>query len=413
MIDLDVARTRVLQGCRALDPQDIPLAHAAGLVLAEAVIADQLLPPFANTAVDGFAVRAADVRAADVQHPVELRVVETLAAGQVSSHHLAAGEAIQIMTGAPIPAGADAVVMVEDTTPGPSGSDGDPRVLIGKAVSPGDAVRPAGDDVKPGDQLFQPGCVLSAAHVGVLASLGWITVRAHPRPRVGVISTGDELVDGPQPLSAGQIRDSNRISLLRLVEQAGGTPVDLGLVRDDEALIREALTAAAERCDAVISSGGVSMGEFDFVKRVLDQVGEINWMQIAIRPAKPMAFGTLARRSGATPIFGLPGNPVSSMVSFELLARPGLRRLAGHPDADLVRPTIKARAADELRRSPDGKIHFARVVATNVDGRYVVRNAGGQGSHQLAVMAVANALVVLPDGDGVAAGAEVDMLLLD
>ncbi len=413
MMDLEVARARVLEGCRALPPQDVPLAHAAGLVLAEAVVSDQLLPPFANTAVDGYAVRSADVTAADGAHPVLLRVVEVLAAGQASSHHLGSGEAIQIMTGAPIPEGADAVVMVEDTSPGP-GDQGDTAfVLIGKAVSPRDVIRPAGDDVKPGDQLFQPGCVLSAAHLGMLASLGWTTVRAHPRPRVGVISTGDELVEGPQPLAAGQIRDSNRISLLRLVELAGGVPVDLGLVRDDEVLIRRALTDAAEHCDAVISSGGVSMGEFDFVKRVLDQVGEINWMQIAIRPAKPMAFGTIACTGGATPIFGLPGNPVSSMISFELLARPGLRRLAGHPDSVLVRPTVKARTADELRRGPDGKTHFARVVAANVGGRYVVRNAGGQGSHQLAVMAAANGLVVLPDGDGVPAGAEVDLLLLD
>ncbi|MFN0027941.1 MAG: gephyrin-like molybdotransferase Glp [Acidimicrobiales bacterium] len=413
MMDLETARARVLQGCLPLNPQDVKVAQAAGLVLAEAVVSDQRLPPFANTAVDGFAVRAEDVAGANGDQPVLLRVVEVLAAGQASRHHLGAGEAIQIMTGAPIPDGADAVVMVEDTSPGPVQPGGPVTVLVAKAVSPRDSVRPAGDDVQPGDQLFQPGCVLSAAHVGVLASLGWVTVRAHPRPRVGVISTGDELVEGPQPLAAGQIRDSNRVSLLRLVELAGAVPVDLGLVRDDEELIRRSLSDAAEQCDAVVSSGGVSMGEFDFVKRVLNQVGEINWMQVAIRPAKPLAFGTIASSGGATPIFGLPGNPVSSMISFELFARPGLRRLAGHPDPALVRPTLKARTADALRRSPDGKTHFARVVATNEEGRYVVRNAGGQGSHQLAVMAVANALVVLPDGDGVPEGAEVDLLLLD
>ena len=416
MIDLETARARVLQGCRALTPVRVKLGEAAGLVLAEAVVADQLLPPFANTAVDGFAVRAADVVGAGPDQPVELLVVETIAAGRASTRTLEAGQAMRIMTGAPVPAGADAVVMVEDTsTVGAVGavgavedtSTGLERVRVHRAVRVGDAVRPAGDDVGPGDQLFFPGAVLSAAHVGVLASLGWTDVLAHPRPRLGVISTGDELVVGPAPLGPGQIRDSNRITLLRLVEAAGAIPIDLGLVVDDETLIRQAFVDAATHCDGIISSGGVSMGDFDFVKRVLDEVGQMNWMQVAIRPAKPLAFGTI----GAIPVFGLPGNPVSSMVSFELFARPGIRRMAGHPDAELVRPTVRATTADALERSPDGKTHFARVVATNVDGRYVVRSAGGQGSHQLAVMAIANALVVLGDGPGVGPGEEVDVLL--
>jgi molybdenum cofactor synthesis domain-containing protein len=310
---------------------------------------------------------------------------------------------MRIMTGAPIPVGADAVVMVEDTDGAAHGGD----VEIRRPVQPGDAVRPAGDDVRPGDVLFGPGDVLSPAHLGVLASLGRTDVLAHPRPRVGVISTGDELVEGPVALQPGQIRDSNRITLLALVEAAGAVGVDLGLVRDDEDLIRAAFVAAAADCDAIISSGGVSMGEFDFVKRVLDEVGRMNWMQVAIRPAKPLAFGTI----DGTPVFGLPGNPVSSMVSFELFARPGLRRLAGHGPDRLVRPAVRAITAEPLRRTPDGKTHFVRVEADNVDGRYVVRSAGGQGSHQLAVMAAADALVVLPDGDGVAAGAEVSVLL--
>lgn len=404
MIDLDLARARVLEGCRALAPQRVPLGQALGLVLAEPIVADQSLPPFANTAVDGYAVRVADVAAAAGDAPAKLLVVSTIAAGSASERALGAGEAMRIMTGAPIPPGADAVVMVEDTN---GVGDGE-TVHIFRPVSVGDAVRPAGDDVKPGDRLFTAGEVLSAGHIGVLASLGRTDVVAHPRPRVGVISTGDELVEGPVALAPGQIRDSNRITLLGLVEQAGGIGVDLGLVRDDEALIRAAFVEAAQRCDAIISSGGVSMGEFDFVKRVLDEVGRMNWMQVAIRPAKPLAFGTI----GDTPVFGLPGNPVSSMVSFELFARPGLRRLAGHGDDELVRPTVRATTTSALPRSPDGKTHFVRVVASNVEGAYQVRNAGGQGSHQLAVMASANALVVLGDGDGVGAGDTVDVLLL-
>jgi molybdenum cofactor synthesis domain-containing protein len=404
MIDLEAARARVLEGCAALAPVRVPLAGAAGLVLAESVVSDQFLPPFANTAVDGYAVRAADVAGATADRPVRLAVIETIAAGAAADRPVGPGEAMRIMTGAPIPAGADAVVMVEDTDAAAHGE----QVEIRRAVSAGDAVRPAGDDVRPGAVLFGPGDVLSPAHLGVLASLGRTDVLAHPRPRVGVISTGDELVEGPVALLPGQIRDSNRITLLALVEAAGAIGVDLGLVRDDEDLIRAAFVAAAAGCDAIISSGGVSMGEFDFVKRVLDEVGRMNWMQVAIRPAKPLAFGTI----DGTPVFGLPGNPVSSMVSFELFARPGLRRLAGHGDARLVRPTVRATTAEPLRRGPDGKTHFVRVVADNVEGRYVVRSAGGQGSHQLAVMAAADALVVLPDGDGVPAGADVQVLLL-
>ncbi len=404
MIDLESARSRVLDGCVALPAVRVLLAEACGLVLAEVVEADQLLPPFANTAVDGYAVGSADVAGASEALPARLAVVETLAAGAASSRVLGAGEAMRIMTGAPIPAGADAVVMVEDTNAAAHGE----VVEIRRPANPGDAVRPAGDDVRPGDRLFVPGDVLSPAHVGVLASLGRLDVLAHPRPRVGVISTGDELVEGPIPLQPGQIRDSNRITLLALVEEVGATGIDLGLVRDDEVSIRAAFVAAAARCDAIISSGGVSMGEFDFVKRVLDEVGRMNWMQVAIRPAKPLAFGTI----DGTPVFGLPGNPVSSMVSFELFARPGLRRLGGRHDDELVRRPVTAVAGEPLRRSPDGKTHFVRVVAANVEGRYVVRSAGGQGSHQLAVMAAANALAVLPDGDGVAAGDEVAVLLL-
>ncbi|MEZ5232178.1 MAG: molybdopterin molybdotransferase MoeA [Acidimicrobiales bacterium] len=404
MIDLEAARARVLEGCAPLAPERVPLAGAVGLVLAEPVVADQFLPPFANTAVDGYAVRAADVAAARRDAPARLAVLETIAAGRAADRPVGPGEAMRIMTGAPVPDGADAVVMVEETD---GAGDGE-LVAVYAPVSVGDAVRPAGDDVKPGDRLFAPGDVLSPAHIGVLASLGWTAVLAHPRPRVGVISTGDELIEGPQALQPGQIRDSNRITLLALVEAAGAVGVDLGLVRDDEELIRAAFTGAADGCDAIISSGGVSMGEFDYVKRVLDEVGRMNWMQVAIRPAKPLAFGTI----GGTPVFGLPGNPVSSMVSFELFARPGLRRLAGHPDERLVRRPVRATTVDPLRRTPDGKTHFARVVADNVDGRIVVRNAGGQGSHQLAVMAAANALVVLPDGEGVDAGEEVAVLLL-
>jgi molybdenum cofactor synthesis domain-containing protein len=227
------------------------------------------------------------------------------------------------------------------------------------------------------------------------------------RPVVGVFSTGDELVEPGQPLGAGQIHDSNRRALLALVAATGCTGVDLGCVADDEARIEQALLDAVEACDAVVTSGGVSMGDFDYVKAVLSRIADMRWMQIAIRPAKPFAFGLV----GGTPIFGLPGNPVSSMVSFELLARPALRRIAGH--RELHRPEVPAVAAEAFHRRADGKVHFVRVVGERGDdGVLHVRSAGGQGSHHLTAMARAHALLPLPDGDGVDQGDPVRVLLL-
>ncbi|MBA2626107.1 MAG: molybdopterin molybdotransferase MoeA [Acidimicrobiia bacterium] len=229
------------------------------------------------------------------------------------------------------------------------------------------------------------------------------------RARVGVLSTGDELVEGGGPLAPGQVRDSNRPALLALLRSSGCEAVDLGLVGDDEGAIEAALGRGVEDCDAVLTSGGVSMGEVDLVKVVLDRLGDMTWMQVAVRPAKPLAFGVVA----GTPVFGLPGNPVSSMVSFELFARPGLRQMMGHGAGHLDRPRVPAVAEEDLRRRPDGKVHLVRVVtAMGADGRYRVRSAGGQGSHQLSAMAAADALAVLPDGDGVAAGEVVETMLL-
>jgi molybdenum cofactor synthesis domain-containing protein len=221
------------------------------------------------------------------------------------------------------------------------------------------------------------------------------------RPKVGVLSTGDELVAGGAPLRPGQLRDSNRHSLCATVAADGFDVIDLGLVRDDKEALTTAITNAATRCDALVTSGGVSMGDFDEVKAVLSNLADdMRWMQIAIRPAKPFAFGTV----GSMPVFGLPGNPVSSLVSYELLARPAVRKMMGHSPVDLERPRLAAVADKPLRRRPDGKTHFVRVVLGVEDGRIVARSAGGQGSHQLASMAAANGLAVLPDGDGVDAG---------
>jgi molybdopterin molybdotransferase len=405
VIPLDEARAHVLERVRPLPPTRVALADAAGLVLAEAVSAPEDVPPFANTAMDGYAVRAADTVGATAAFPVRLPVAAEVAAGHPASEALQPGEAMRIFTGAPMPEGADAVVMVEATERLDDGA----AVAVHVEVTSGLHVRPAGDDLRAGDAVFAVGEVLTPGHLGVLAGVGATDVLAWPRPRVGVLSTGDELVPPGQRLAPGQIYDSNRLTLLALVRDAGGDPVDLGLVRDDDAAITDAIEQGAASCDVLLTSGGVSMGDIDLVRVVLDRIGEMRWMQIAIRPAKPFAFGLVGERR--TPVLGLPGNAVSSMVAFELLARPALRRLAGH--ADVLRPPTVSVAGEDLRRKPDGKVHFVRVVLARDDGgALVARSAGGQGSHHLTAMARADGLAVLPDGDGVAAGAPVEVLLL-
>ncbi len=405
MISRADALRHVLERVAPLSPVEVEVASAAGLVLAEDVTASRPVPPFANTAMDGIAVRSADT-----YHGAVLRLVGTVAAGDSGAIEVGRGQAVRIMTGAPVPPGADAVVMVELCTFEGAGTD--ETVTVASDVPVGNHIRPVGDDIAAGSVVLAAGTPISPGAIALLRTVGRGTVRAHPRPRVGVMSTGDELVEPPAELGPGQIYDSNRAALVALVTGSGFEPVDLGLIPDDELAIERALRDGAARCDAVLSSGGVSMGDFDFVKTVLDRVGDMAWMQIAIKPAKPFAFGTIDTGGRSVPVFGLPGNPVSSMVSFELFARPGLRRMAGHTSVD--RPTMTVLAGEDFTRRTDGKTHFARVLVSAGEGdRYVARSAGGQGSHHLAAMAHANGLAVIEDGDGVAAGDLVDVLLVE
>jgi molybdopterin molybdotransferase len=398
---LEDAQSFVIGSCPPLAPIEVSCEQAEGHVLAADVVAAEQVPPFDNTAVDGYAVLAADTAGA-AEDPVELSVVDEVAAGAATDRVLQHGEAIRIMTGAPIPAGADAVVMVEDTE-----RLGDDRVRISTSVDAGAAIRGAGDDVQPGDLLFEAGTFVTPAIVGVLLSINARTVSVFPRARVAVLSTGDELVEDGRPLRPGEIRESNRRMLAGLLRDAGCEVVDVGTVRDDEEALEAALRAAARGCDAIVSSGGVSMGDYDVVKAVLGRIADMTWMQIAIKPAKPFAFGTI----DGTPVFGLPGNPVSSIVSFEMLARPALRRMMGHPK--LARQSHVAITDDDLVRRPDGKVHLMRVTAGfEDDGRCHVRSARAQGSHQLAATALSNAIAVVPDGDGIPAGAEVAVVML-
>ncbi len=348
----------------------------------------------------------ADTTSASEETPVRLRVVGVLPAGHVPTTSVGHGEAIRIMTGAPMPPGADAVSIVELSTP--TDDDG---VLVRHTVKVGDHVRGAGGDVQAGEVVFRAGTVIGPAHLGVLSSIGVESVAVVRRARVGVISTGDELVEHG-PLTPGKIRDSNRPMLLALLADAGAQALDLGMARDDEASMIATLADALERCDAVVTSGGVSVGDFDFVHVALrtlaaDGGGSFDGYSVAIRPAKPLAFGVVRGR----PVFGLPGNPVSSRVSFELFARPALLHMMGHPHH--LRPEVTAHAAEPLRRRVDGKVHLDRVRVRVADGGYVAESAGAQESNALAATAIANGLALLPDGEGVAAGEEVTVMLLD
>ena len=447
MIPLAEAQDYVLNKISRLQAAQIPLLEASGLVTAEPAVSPEPVPAWDNTAMDGFAVLSGDTADASSEMPVALEVVGTIAAGALppDAPKVAAGKVVRIMTGAPIPEGADAVVQVELAEPWDNGQGGSGEgdnglgdekqggnrqggkkqdtpiseataIRLSQPVPSGTHIRRAGEDLKAGQTAVPANTTLSPAHLGVLASIGVQEVAAYPRPKVAIFSTGDELVSGGGPLAVGQIRDSNRHSLLALLQDCA-EPVDGGVVPDDETAIEEAFSRYAAECDAVITTGGVSMGDFDYVKVVLDRLGDMRWMQIAIRPAKPLAFGTI----GKTPIFGLPGNPVSCMVSFELFARPALRKMAGL--AELHRSRVSAIAAEPLKRHPDGKTHFARVrwqwhesnessSTGGESGSYIVSSTGGQGSHQLSAMADANGLAVLPDGDGIPEGGKVDLILL-
>ena len=411
MTPLEDAQEFVLGSCPPKAPVAVPREDANGLVLAVPVVSSEVVPPFDNSAVDGYAVRSVDVATA-AEEPRDLVVVAEVAAGAAPDRPVGAGEAIRIMTGAPMPGGADSVVMVEDSERLGTDPDGIERVRLSAVAAAGAAVRRAGDDVGVGDQIFAAGATVTPAVQAVLASVNAATVEVYPRLRVAVLSTGDELVDDGSPLELGQIRESNKTMLAAMLAETGCEVVDLGVVRDDEAELERVLRSAALECDAIVSSGGVSMGDYDVVKAVLGRIADMTWMQMAIKPAKPFAFGTLARADGTpVPIFGLPGNPVSSLVSYELMARPALRRMMGH--ARLTRQSLVGVADVDLQRRPDGKVHFTRVNGGfGDDGRYHVTPVSAQGSHQLAATATADAMAVLPDGHGVVAGSDVAVLQL-
>ena len=398
MRPLNEAQRDVLDAITPLPTERIELAVASGLALAEPIVARHDLPPFANSAMDGYALIAADIAAT----PVELRVLEDVAAGSVPTKLVTPGTAIKIMTGAPMPDGADSVVPVEDTEPGAA------SVRILATWPHGASVRPAGGDVTAGTTVLEIGERLTPPRLGICASLGYGRPLVRRRPRVAIMSTGDEIVPPETAeLAPGKIRDANRFTLQGNLEDVGVEVLDFGIVGDDETILRDRLEAAAAEADIVVSSGGVSMGEYDVVKSLLTELGSVDFWKIAMKPAKPFAFGRL----GETPFFGLPGNPVSVAVAFEQFLRPALLHMMGANH--LFRPRYVGVLEESVTTDPQ-KAVFLRVATTpGSDGLLRASLSGGQGSNILTALAAADAYAVIPVGIGtVEAGAHVELEMM-
>jgi molybdopterin molybdotransferase len=394
---------RVLDGIQPLPPYDQPLLDALGLPVGEPIVAGIDLPAFDNAGMDGYAVHSVDLVAADPASPVSLPVVGEAAAGQTTLFALAPGTAAKIMTGAPVPAGADAVVPVEWTDAGAA------TVRITRAPAAGQHVRRQGEDVRAGDLVLDEGEVLGPRQLGLLAGIGRGQVRARPRPRVVVLSTGAELREPGQRLSPDAIYDSNSYMLAAAVRAAGAVAYRVGIVPDDPAVFADALSDQLVRADLVVTSGGVSKGEYDVVKEVLSEVGTVWFGEVRMQPGKPQGFGHVGE--DRTPIFALPGNPVSSYVSFELFVLPALRRMTAR--LPYRRPTTQARVTASFRSAP-GKAQYARArYEVGYDGP-TVTVVGGHGSHLLGDLSAANALIPVPaDATSVEAGTTVPVLVLD
>ena len=393
----------ILREVRTLDGETVPLRESLHRVLAEDVRSPLSLPPWDNASMDGYAVRAADVKDATRTSPVVLPVVATIAAGSAASRSLAAGEAMRIMTGAQVPAGADSVIRVEDTDAG----KGDVRILDARDAMRN--VRPRGEDLAKGDLAAARGTMVTAGVLGLLASVGRAEVKVHQRPRVAVLASGDELVDVDrfsEVLSGDRIVTSNSYSLEAAVRAAGGVPVSLGTVGDDPTAIRDRLRDC--RCDLLITTGGVSVGEFDFTRSVIQELGaEQKFWRVRIRPGAPVGFGVMK----GTPWLGLPGNPVSTLVTFELFARPAIRKMRGH--TQLFRRPVRVRLQERVTTAAP-LMHFLRAVVRATENGYEARLTGPQGSGLLSSMARANALLVIPpDKAAVDQGETVAALLLD
>jgi len=401
MISVRTALDLVLADVHPLGTERIALPQALGRVLAEAVQATRDVPPFRNAAMDGYAVLAADVVSARHDAPVSLRVFETVGAGRMPRQRITHGHATKIMTGSPMPDDADAVVRIEDT------EERDGQVWVVSKVQPGENVREPGEDMRAGQTVLEPGRGLRPADIGLLASLGLAVLQVRRRPVVAIVSTGDELVELGEPLAPGQIVNSNAYTLAAAVEEAGGVPRVLGIVRDTPEATRSAF-ADAFAADMVMSTGGVSMGTFDLVRQSLAELGVVErFWKVAQKPGKPLTFGVRER----TPILGLPGNPVSTLVCFYVYVRPALRAMLGLKQAHL--PVVPATAAESIRTA-EGLTEFVRCTLAGEPGAYLARSTGSQSSGVMRSMSLGDGLLIAPpEVQTIEAGSPVRVLLLD
>jgi molybdopterin molybdotransferase len=408
LLSVDQARERILSQFQPVTTETLPLAGCSNRVLAQDIAASDDLPPFNNSSMDGFAVRAVDVLEAAYGSPRSLSVIADIPAGSSPTISLAPGEAARIMTGAQVPEGADAVIPVEDTnfdnrvagTPAPA------EVQIFKSAKPGANVRSRGMDLRVGDVVLNKGRILKPQDLGLLAMLGFAKVPVYRKPRIALFSSGDELLPVDAPLEAGKIRDSNAFTLAALIEEAGAEVIRLGVAKDDPDSVRALLEKAADlQVDLIVSSAGVSVGAFDFVKQVIEANGRMDFWRVNMRPGKPLAFGEYKQIL----FIGLPGNPVSSFVGFEVFVRPALQRLRGSLNGS--RQSIRVRC--EAQIDSDGRESYLRAQILEENGNFIARLTGHQGSGNLHSLVQANALLIIPAGvKCVPAGQEVNAWLI-
>ena len=413
MLSVEDALDRILRHFRPLEAAQTPLLDAIGQVLADDALANHDIPPLDNSAMDGYALHAADVLGASADNPVTLKVAGAVAAGELPTVDVTPGSTVRIMTGAPVPDGADAVVPFEDTDEMQRRADGTPltEIAIRYQVSVGDDIRPAGQDVRKGECVLRAGTMLRPSEIGVLASLGYHSVKVLRRPVIAILATGNELLEPGNPYRPGMIYDSNSYSIAASVLRYGGVPKLIGIARDNldsmNASLRDGLDS-----DMLVTSAGVSKGDYDMVKDVLAQHGEIDFWSVRMRPAKPLAFGVLnAGDDRKVPLLGLPGNPVSALVAFEQFGRAAIRRMLGKPEAP--KPTISA-VLDEPIHNGDNRRVYARAVIRRENGVYRASLTGDQGSNLLTSMARANGLAICPEDTPVKqAGETVQVQMLD
>ena len=400
LVSVEDARNRVLSQVQSLAPLQLPLTDAYGCVVAQDVLATHDLPEFASSAMDGFAARASDLAGATPSHPRELKIVGRALIGHEPEGTVGAGETMHIATGAPVPAGADVIVPIENAD-----IEGDELVRLLDGPAPGAHVRPRGEDVREGDVLIPVGKRLGAPELGLLASAGQSTPLVHPRPRVVVLSTGDELVPPTETPAFGQVRDANSFTIFAALREMGAMPVMAGIVRDDVESLRDTIFNFEIQADAFISSGGVSVGERDVVKAAFFRRGDVDFYKVAMQPGMPQGFGHVEGK----PYFGLPGNPVSVFVSLEVFVRPAILKMMGR--RHLFRPEVTARLTDQVR-GPRGKLQFARVEVRHEKDGWSATPTGSRGSNLISTVARANGLAMIPAGTEAApAGSTVQVLL--